>query len=232
MEKRFRNKIIIIIIMMMSCGACGKRRYLLTSMMPDSVEISSRTREAEQKWKLQRNLTPLHGRQDVCSSHPEQTHHCSRSESSRGTMWLQGTLKHSEYEFLPYDNYKKSAWSKACHSTLSSSTRGNRSGFCLGGTLFDLRRLTTKTKSLSDLIHESLFDDECAPVTHEVSDLQLDLDRFSQSAKLSGHTISLEKTGVLHQPAPGGNNTASEITFVSTQLANMESCKYKLSSSI
>ena len=63
-------------------------------------------------------------------------------------------------------------------------------------------------------------------MTCDDSDLQLMLDRFSQSAKLFGLTISLEKTEVLHQPAPGGNSTAPVITIDTTQLANVESYKY------
>ena len=52
------------------------------------------------------------------------------------------------------------------------------------------------------------------------------LDRFSQSTKLFGLTISPEKTEVLHQPAPGGNNTAPVITIVSTQLVNVAIFRY------
>ena len=94
------------------------------------------------------------------------------------------------------------------------------------GSLFDLRCLTAKAKYLVDLIQEAFFADDCTLVSHEDSDLQLMLDRFSQSAKLFGLTVSLEKTEVLHQPAPDGNNTASEFTIASTQLANVESFKY------
>ena len=80
------------------------------------------------------------------------------------------------------------------------------------GSLFDLRCLTAKAKYLVDLIQEAFFTDDCTLVSREDSDLQLMLDRFSQSAKLFGLTVSLEKTEVLHQAAPGGNNTASEFT--------------------
>ena len=41
------------------------------------------------------------------------------------------------------------------------------------------------------------------------------LNRFSQSAKLFGLTISLEKSEVLHQPAPGSKKTAPEINIAS-----------------
>ena len=54
-------------------------------------------------------------------------------------------------------------------------------------------------KSLFDLTQEALFADDCALVTHEDSDLQLMLDRFSESAKFFGLTISLEKSEGLYQ---------------------------------
>ena len=92
--------------------------------------------------------------------------------------------------------------------------------------LFDLSRLTAKTNSLFDLIQEALSANDCARVTNEESDLQLMLDSVSQSAKLFGLTISLEKTEILHQPAPGGNNTVPVITIDSIQLANAESFRY------
>ena len=99
-------------------------------------------------------------------------------------------------------------------------------GLCMDGSLFDLRRLTAKTNSLFDLIQEALFAGDCALVTHEDSGLQLMLSRFSRAAKIFGLTISLKKTEVLHQPAPGGNKTAPVITIDSPQLANVESFKH------
>ena len=72
----------------------------------------------------------------------------------------------------------------------------------LDDSLFDLRRLAAKTKSLQSLHQEVLFADDCALVAHTESDLQLMLDRFSSASKLFGLTVSLGKTKVLHQPAP------------------------------
>ena len=89
----------------------------------------------------------------------------------------------------------------------------------LDGSLFDLRHLTAKTKSLFYLIQETLFADDSALATHEDSDLQFIPDSFCQAAQLIGHTISLAETEVLHQPAPGGHNTAPVITIDSTWLA-------------
>ena len=69
-----------------------------------------------------RSITPFHCLQDFCSGHPEQTHHCSRTESSRGIMWLQARPKNSGYDCCHETvTRKKSALSKTCYSTLSSS---------------------------------------------------------------------------------------------------------------
>ena len=72
----------------------------------------------------------------------------------------------------------------------------------LDGSLFDLHRLTAKTKSLQTLLQEVLFADDYVLVAHAEQDLQQMLDRFSEASKLFGLTISLGKTEVLHQPAP------------------------------
>ena len=69
--------------------------------------------------------------------------------------------------------------------------------YCLDGSLFDLRRLSTKMKSLQTLLQE-LFADDCELMAHVEQDLQRMLGRFSEASKLFGLTISLGKTEVLH----------------------------------
>lgn len=96
----------------------------------------------------------------------------------------------------------------------------------LDGSLFDLRRLTAKTKSLQALLQEVLFADDCALVAHAESDLQMMLDRFSEASKLFGLTVSLGKTEVLHQPAPNTHPPAPSIVIDDTPLANVEHFKY------
>nr|KAG5695709.1 hypothetical protein BaRGS_022386 [Batillaria attramentaria] len=113
---------------------------------------------------------------------------------------------------------------------LSHAVRGLEKGvfirYRLDGSLFDLRRLTAKTKCSKDLLQEALFADDCALVAHDQSDLQVMLDRFSEASKLFGLTISLGKTEVLHQPAPHTNPPAPSISIDGTQLSNVESFKY------
>ena len=89
---------------------------------------------------------------------------------------------------------------------LSHATCGLNKGvyirYRLDGSLFDLHRLTAKTKSKEMLLQEILFADDCALLAHTEYDIQMMMDSFSEASKLFGLTISLNKTEVLHQPAP------------------------------
>ena len=65
------------------------------------------------------------------------------------------------------------------------------------GSIFDLRRLSAKTKTLNSLIQEALFADDCALMAHKPGDLQAMLNSFSDASKQFGLSISLGKTEVL-----------------------------------
>ena len=72
----------------------------------------------------------------------------------------------------------------------------------LDGSLFDLRRLTAKTKMLKRLLLEALFANDCALMAHNEHHLQVVVDKFSEAANKFGLTISLSKTEAfsrLHQ---------------------------------
>ena len=95
----------------------------------------------------------------------------------------------------------------------------------LDGSLFDLRRLNAKSKTLERLILEALFADDCALCTSE-PDLQTIVNRFAEAARLFGLTISLNKTEVLHQPAPGSPAIPPTICIDGTQLKVVDQFKY------
>ena len=96
----------------------------------------------------------------------------------------------------------------------------------LDGSLFDLRRLSARTKTLEKLILEALFADDCALIAHSETHLQVIVDRFADAARLFGLTISLGKTEVLFQPAPKTTRSLPVITIEGTQLKCVESFKY------
>ena len=71
--------------------------------------------------------------------------------------------------------------------------------FRTDGSLFNLRRLLGRTKTIEELITELLFADDCALLAHAEEALQHIVNRFSDSAKNFGLTISLMKTVVLFE---------------------------------
>ncbi|XP_068671353.1 uncharacterized protein [Montipora foliosa] len=92
----------------------------------------------------------------------------------------------------------------------------------LDGSLFDLRRLSARTKTLERLQIEALFADDCALMVHKENHLQVITDKFSEAAKLFG----LCKTEVLLQPAPASSPQQPSITIDDTQLKNVKSFRY------
>ncbi|KAL8606845.1 hypothetical protein ACOMHN_036483 [Nucella lapillus] len=67
----------------------------------------------------------------------------------------------------------------------------------MDGSLFDLRHLSAKTKTINKFILEALFADDCALMAHTESTLQLIVNKFAKASRLFGLTISLGKTEVL-----------------------------------
>ena len=96
----------------------------------------------------------------------------------------------------------------------------------LDGSLFDLRRLNAKTKTLKRLLLEALFADDCALLAHKESDLQAIVNRFAEACRLFGLTISLSKTEVLFQPAPRTARPPPTIRIEGTQLKVVDQFKY------
>ena len=96
----------------------------------------------------------------------------------------------------------------------------------LDGSLFDLRQLSARRKTLEKLILEALFADDCAFMAHKENHLQVIVDRFADAARLFGLTISLGKTEVLVQPAPNSTRPQPVITIDEVQLKCVDSFKY------
>ena len=96
----------------------------------------------------------------------------------------------------------------------------------LDGSLFDLRRLTAKIKTVKKTVLEALFADDCAIMAHRESDLQIIVNKFAEASCLFGLTISLGKTKVLFQPAPAAVAHRPTISIHGTQLKMVEDFKY------
>ena len=72
--------------------------------------------------------------------------------------------------------------------------------FRTDGSLFKLRRLLARTKTIEKLITELLFADDCTLLAHMEEALQHVINCFSDAANNFGLTISLKKSEVLYQP--------------------------------
>ena len=72
-----------------------------------------------------------------------------------------------------------------------------------GGGLFNLNRLKAKTRVCQAFLRDFLFADDCGLNTDSQAAMQRTMDKFSEACDAFGLTISIKKTEVLHQPAPG-----------------------------
>ena len=95
----------------------------------------------------------------------------------------------------------------------------------LDGSLFDLRRLTAKTKTVKKIVLEALFADDCALMAQREPDLQVIANKFSEASRLFGLTISLGKTEVLFQLAPTSVAQRPTISTDGTQLKTVDDFK-------
>ena len=113
-------------------------------------------------------------------------------------------------------------------TALAETNAGIKIHYRTDGRFFDLRRLKAKTKVCEALIRDFLFADDCALASHTEEDLQRLANRFSiaSKAKAFGLTISIRKSEVLLQPAPGTEKPAPDITIEGESLKNVEDFTY------
>ena len=94
------------------------------------------------------------------------------------------------------------------------------------GQLFKLSRLTAAGKVSLAMISELLYADDCALVAHSEEDLQVMTRRFGSAFSNFGLTISIKKTEVMHQLAPGAPSQQPSITVNSEELKVVDSFVY------
>lgn len=85
------------------------------------------------------------------------------------------------------------------------------------GKLFNIRRLKALTKTSISVIRDLLYADDCDLVAHTEADIQNLMDCLSIACDEFGLTISLDKTVMMYQPAPGKEYQPPEI-FVKGEL--------------
>ena len=69
--------------------------------------------------------------------------------------------------------------------------------------LFNLRRLQAKSKVKTEVLDEFLFADDMAKVAPTEKEMQKGVDQVSDSCDSYDITISIKKTEIVYQPAPG-----------------------------
>ena len=94
------------------------------------------------------------------------------------------------------------------------------------GKLFNLRRFTAKTKTFQCIVRDLLYADDCDLVSDSLQDMQTLMSRLSASCKEFGLSISLDKTVVMFQPAPGVPYTAPSIYVDGVKLKVVEKFTY------
>ena len=87
-------------------------------------------------------------------------------------------------------------------------TNGMKQRCVLAPSLFSLMFSVILTnasggKVMTDIIRDFLFADDCALNAGSEADMQRSVDKFSDACNDFGLTISIKKTEVMHQPAPG-----------------------------
>ena len=71
------------------------------------------------------------------------------------------------------------------------------------GKLFSLRRLQAKSKVQTEVLDKFLFADDMAKDALTDENMQKGVDQVSNSCDSYDPTISIRKTGMVYQPAPG-----------------------------
>ena len=94
------------------------------------------------------------------------------------------------------------------------------------GSVFDLRRLSARTKTVEKLTTEALFADDCALMAHRENHLHTIVGRFAEASRLFWLTISLGKIDVLVQAGPNTSHPQPNITTEGVQMKFVEGFKY------
>ena len=108
----------------------------------------------------------------------------------------------------------------------SDSEHGIDIRYRTDGKLFNLRRLQAITKVKETVIRDFLFADDCALNAGNEQEMQALMDNFSSACTNFGLTISIKKTEVMFQPAPGNLPHDPQIKVNGQNLNSVETFTY------
>ena len=94
------------------------------------------------------------------------------------------------------------------------------------GKLFNLRRLQAKSKLQTEMLDEFLFADDMAKGAPKEEKMQNGVDQVSDSCDSYDLTISIKKTEVVYQPAPGKPYKEPTITVKGQRLQVVDKFTY------
>ena len=94
------------------------------------------------------------------------------------------------------------------------------------GKLFNLRRLQAKSKVRTEVLDEFLFADDTAKGAPTEEEMQKGVDQVSDSCDSYDLTISIKKTEVVYQPAPGKPYKEPTITVKGQRLQVVDKFTY------
>ena len=94
------------------------------------------------------------------------------------------------------------------------------------GKLFNLRRLQAKSKVQTEVLDEFLFADDMAKGAPTEEKMQKSVDQVSDSCDSYDLTISIKKTEVVYQPAPGKPYKEPTITLKGQRLQVVDNFSY------
>ena len=98
--------------------------------------------------------------------------------------------------------------------------------YCFDGKLFNLRRLQAKSKVHTEVLDEFLFADDMAKGAPTEEKMQKGVDQVSGSCDSYDLTISIKKTEVVYQPAPGKPYKEPTITVKGQRLQVVDKFTY------
>ena len=90
--------------------------------------------------------------------------------------------------------------------------------YCFYGKLFNLKRLQAKYKVQTEVLGEFKFADDMANCAPTEEKMQEGVDQVSDSGESYDLTMSIKKTEVVYQPAPGKPYNEPSITVKGKQL--------------